>query len=491
MFTARAISAILSASLALAAESSPQAARPLPHISANSLRGHVSFLSSDLLQGRDTPSPGLDIAGEYIASQFRRSGLEPAGDDGYFQTVRLVSSRSSLEAFDLVLEEGGNAVRVPGEAVSVQNSSEISLTAVKVFKVVLDSDAPLELTEEQVNGKVLLAGSREMNTSTALSLLRDATAKLRPAAFLVITDPPLPGGARLCVDRADFQLPGFPVAVQARSDALMRIYGALKPGDTEATVSLHISAPREESVTVRNVVGLLRGSDPTLKDEYLLVTAHYDHLGVNVNGSGDRINNGANDNASGTAAVIELASIFSATKSRPKRSILFLAFCGEEEGMLGSWHYTRHPVVPLRNTVADINLEGLGRTDDTEGPQISKLSLTGYGYSDVTRTFQIAGRLTGVSISLPEKTDLFFNRSDNFPFARSGIPAHTVSVGYMYPDYHRPGDEWQKLDYQNMAKITRTVAFAVQIVADSPNAPKWNQANPKAARFIKAAHKGR
>jgi Zn-dependent M28 family amino/carboxypeptidase len=276
------------------------------------------------------------------------------------------------------------------------------------------------------------------------------------------------------------------VVVQVRSDELMQAFDYLDAGDTAAVVSLHLAAPKQEPVVVRNVAGLLRGFDPALKDQYVLVTAHYDHLGAAAGSNGDRVNNGANDNASGTAAIIELASAFSAMNPRPKRSILFLAFFGEEKGMLGSRYYTLHPLAPLRNTVANINLEVLGRTDDNEGRQVSKLSMTGYGYSDITTAFQIAGRLTGVEIPRREKDDAFFTKSDSFQFARIGIPAHTVAAVYLYPDYHRPGDEWQKLDYQNMAKITRMIGTAVRIVANRPNAPKWNQADPKAAPFIKA-----
>jgi hypothetical protein len=486
-----AISSVFCVGLVAAADLEPQVTRVLAKISATSLLGHVSFLSSDLLQGRDTPSPGLEIAGEYVASEFRRSGLEAAGDDGFFQTAQLVSSTPNLEGFNLEYEEGGKTVHVPSEAVSVRNFGELRLSRAKVFKVFLDSDAPLELTGEQVTGKVLLAGSRRMNTSEALWLIQRAAARLKPAVILLITQPSLSSGPLLDLERAESPLPPLPVVVQLQSDELMDAYDALNAGDTPAVVSLYVAARKQEPVILRNVAGLLRGSDAQLKDEYVLVTAHYDHIGVAPRGEGDRIFNGADDNASGTAAVIELADALSTMNPRPKRSILFLAFFGEEKGLLGSRYYIRNPLVPLRNTVASINLEVLGRTDDTEGPQISKLSVTGHGYSEVADAFLVAGKLTGVEIPNRKQSDDFFRKSDNLPFAQVGIPAHTAAAVYLHPDIHSPRDEWLKLDYQNMAALTRTVACAVRMIADGPNAPKWNEANPKAAPFIKAAKERR
>src|SRR5689334_1224416 len=194
------------------------------HISADSLKGHLSFIASDMLEGRATPSRGLDLAAEYIAAQFRRAGLEPAGDDGYFQTATL---------------------------------------------------------------------------------------------------------------------------------------------------------PSPAQGTARNVAGILRGSDPALRDTYVVLSAHYDHVGMRQNGD-DKIFNGANDDGSGTVSVIEIAAALAAAPRHPKRSILFLTFFGEERGLWGSRYYSTHPLVPLEKTVAALNLEQVGRTDATNGPQIGVASLTGF-----------------------------------------------------------------------------------------------------------------
>ncbi|MGN6512431.1 MAG: M28 family peptidase [Lysobacteraceae bacterium] len=329
---------------------SPDASGVLAAISADSMRGNLSFLASDALEGRGTPSRGLDIAAEYIAAQFRAAGLEPLGDDGYFQT----------------------------------------------------------------------ADWRQIAPRRERALFADAPAPLK----------------------------------------------------------------------VRNVAGVLRGSDPALRDTYVLVTAHYDHVGVREGDGDDPIYNGANDDGSGTVSVIELARAFAAQKLRPKRSIVFMTVFGEEHGLVGSRYYGAHPLVPVAKTVADINLEQVGRTDDSEGPQVRAAAVTGFDYSDVGTVLRQAGVLTGVAITRhPVNSDRYFGASDNQALADLGVPAHTVSVAYEFPDYHGPADTWDKIDYANMAAIDRTVALAVWTIANDAQAPRWNAGNPKAAKYVQAARR--
>lgn len=348
-FMATALAAGMSAA-AQAAEPAlaPEQAQLLSTISADAMRGHLAFLASDALEGRGTPSRGLDVAAEYIASQFRAAGLEPLGDDGYFQTAdwRVIAPERERAKF---------------------------------------ADAP-------------------------------------------------------------------------------------------------------EPLKVRNVVGLLRGSDPELGKTYVLVTAHYDHLGVREGKGDDPIYNGANDDGSGTVSVIELARAFAAQKARPKRSIVFMTVFGEEHGLVGSRYYGKHPLVPVADTVADINLEQIGRTDDSEGPQVRAAAVTGFDYSDVGAALRKAGELTGTRITKhPVNSDRYFAASDNQALADLGVPAHTVSVAYEFPDYHGAADTWDKIDYDNMAAIDRTVALAILDIADNPEAPRWNAGNPKAAKYAEAA----
>jgi Zn-dependent M28 family amino/carboxypeptidase len=327
----------LAAAVALA-QTAPTARQIASRLTDNDLKADVSFLASDALEGRGTPSRGLDIAAEYIAAQFRRAGLEPAGDDGYFQTA-----------------------------------------AIEPFK-------PHKL---------------------------------------------------------------------------------------------------------RNVVGVLRGSDPSLKDTCLVISAHYDHLGMRAEGD-DRIYNGADDDASGVATVIEAAAALAALPVSPKRSIVFLAVFGEEVGELGSQYYVQHPVFPAAKTIADVNLEQLGRTDDSEGPRIGQFNLTGFDYTTMAPVFRRAAEDAGVhAVNDERNSDVYFPRSDNITFAEAGIPSTTVSVAYIFPDYHEVGDEWPKLDYDNMAKVSSAIALAAFRLADSAEAPRWNPDNPKTARYIEARQAAR
>jgi len=231
----------------------------------------------------------------------------------------------------------------------------------------------------------------------------------------------------------------------------------------------------------------LKGSDPALNDTYILVTAHYDHLGVRQTTDGPVIYNGANDDGSGTVSVIELATAFGSAKVRPKRSIVFMTFFGEERGLLGSRYYSQHPLEPIAKTIADINLEQVGRTDDTEGPRVGGASMTGFDFSDIGPIFAAAGKAVGVDVTKhPKNSDSFFGRSDNQAIANLGVPAHTLCTAYMFPDYHAPGDHWDKVDFANMEKVDRMVALGLYMIADSPTEPRWNASNPKTARYVTA-----
>jgi Zn-dependent M28 family amino/carboxypeptidase len=223
-----------------------------------------------------------------------------------------------------------------------------------------------------------------------------------------------------------------------------------------------------------------------------MLSAHYDHLGVRPGGAGDRIYNGANDDGSGTVSVIAAARALASLKTRPKRSILFVAFFGEEQGLQGSRYYAKHPTWPIAKTVAQLNLEQVGRTDSSEGPQLSNATLTGFDYSDVTSYVQRAGASTGIRVyKHATNSDAYFGDSDNISLAEVGVPAETLAVSFLFPDYHAVGDEWQKIDYNNMAKVDRAVALAMYLMANSDQSMQWNEANPKTAPFVKAAKRPR
>ena len=472
----------------------PDVNAALDRISANSLRGHLSFIASDLLEGRDTPSRGLDLAAEYIAAQFRRAGLEPAGDDGYFQTANFAISELDASGFQLTLQSGATQVQVTASQVSLSYRQNWTLPATGVVKLRPGDAAVLTaLAPAQIEGKVVIIDPPDVRNpaevAAAQELIRQV--QLRRPVLIATINRQIPtgnGGPPQLMDLESRGAAPQNAALILHAPAAVALFDSMPSGVTPATLSLR-TAVTDRPIKLRNVVGILRGSDATLKDTYVLVTAHYDHVGVSPTGDGDRISNGANDDGSGTVSVIEIASALATLQQKPRRSIVFMTVFGEERGMLGSRYYTRHPIFPLEKTVANINLEQVGRTDSTEGPQIGTASLTGFDFSDIGTILQAAGESTGIRVyKHAANSDTYFSRSDNQAFANMGIPAHTLCVAFNYPDYHRPGDHWDKVDYENMAKVDRTVALALLMIATNPAVPKWNEANPRTAPYARAWH---
>jgi Peptidase family M28 len=474
----------------------------LARVRAASLRGDLSFLASDLLEGRDTPSRGLDIAAEYIAAQFRIAGLEPgpavdpgaAGD--YFQKARMLVVEPNPANFEIKLSQGEREFSAgPNDAVLRLNAA-LDITNAPLFKLDL-ADAELigKLTASQVEGKVVIT---EFDPKFG-PRLREVSRILRRAKpmLTILVDPKgvrahqEPGHRLEDPEHPDESGAAETPRITLTGEAAGRFYEALNPGvvnsGTPASITAHVDAPNRKPVTLRNVIGILRGSDPALRDTCVILTAHYDHLGVRPGSSGDRIYNGANDDGSGTVSVIEIARALAGLKQRPKRSILFMTFFGEEEGLIGSEYYAHHPVWPLEKTIAQLNLEQVGRTDSTEGRQLSNATLTGFDYSDLTSYVQRAAASMGIRIyKHARNSDAYFGSSDNFSLAQAGVPAETLAVAFDFPDYHAVGDEWQKIDYANMAKVDRAVALAVYLMAESDQPVRWNEANPKTAPYVRA-----
>ncbi|MEP6835899.1 MAG: M20/M25/M40 family metallo-hydrolase [Gemmatimonas sp.] len=226
--------------------------------------------------------------------------------------------------------------------------------------------------------------------------------------------------------------------------------------------------PAERRVKGSNVVGILKGSDPTLGEEVVLVTAHYDHLGISRPIDGDSINNGADDDASGCISLIEMARALQ-KGPRPKRTIMFVAITGEEVGGIGTSWYLAHPIRPLANTVVDLNMEMIARPDSLVGG-FGKAWLTGYERSTMGDLLS-ANAMDLVPDLRPGQQ--FFNRSDNIGFARAGIPAHTISSFNLHPDYHTVRDNPNTVDAAHMANVISQTARALRFLADGPR-PTWH-----------------
>jgi Zn-dependent M28 family amino/carboxypeptidase len=223
-----------------------------------------------------------------------------------------------------------------------------------------------------------------------------------------------------------------------------------------------------EPVEDVNVIGVVRGADPVLRDEAVIVGAHYDHLGIGEPVNGDSIYNGADDDGSGVVAVLAAARALAAGP-RPRRTVIFLLTTGEEQRLLGTLWYIDRPVVPLERTVADLQVEMIGRPDSLAGGP-GRLWLTGYERS--TMGEQLAG--AGIPVVRDPRPEFrFFERSDNIAFAMQGIPAHTLSSFGMHPDYHRPSDEVGRIDFAHLEAAVAAVTRAVRALADGER-PVWH-----------------
>lgn len=438
-------------------------------ISAESLRTNITWLAADARGGRMTPSPGLEASADYIAQQFRLAGLAPgAGNGSYFQFAAFTQITPRTAGFRMELEAGGRSVTVRAENVSARALTGLDYDGAPVVVLPAKGAAPA------VAGKIVAGGEAWASESGLYAL------EARKPALILLAE----GRERTAEDRETL------MEADAGAPPVIRIFGraaaGVLAGRGEVKLTLHAVAPERRDARLRNVAGMLRGSDPAARDQVVIVSAHYDHLGMRPPGPGNRVYHGANDDASGTASLIEIGRALAAGTPHPRRTVLFLALFGEEEGLLGSAYYVRHPLVPLAHTIADINLEQLGRTDTSEGTETGRFAFTGPSYSTLPRTMSDAARAAGVTVYRKENGDDYFDRSDNYSFALAGIVAHTAVVAFEFPDYHAVSDEADKIDYGNLARVDRGLAAGIEAVADAAAAPEWSDA-PGARIYREAA----
>ena len=432
-------------------------------ITAQKLRGHVSFLASDLLEGRDSPSRGLDVAAEYIAAQFRALNLEPLGDNGFFQTMNW----TLMEA-----PAAGTTLEIDGTAVDAKHFRTTAGGGIDAEGEVV------ELRSGDIAGKIVRLESAKRNViADAIPFVRNA----QPKIVLIPDEADTLKASGVFQPRAiitaDTPARGAYVYVILTGPAAALVA-------TARTVRFHMPPALESAARVWNVAGLLRGSDAALAPTAVVVSAHYDHEGVRPENAGDKIMNGANDDASGTAVLLETARALAAMPTKPKRSIVFLAVAAEEKGLLGSLYYAKHPLWPLENTVANLNFEMFGRTEEGEYTRPGQMTMTGAGFSTVTEVVKQAAADEGLKFFIhPQGNEEFFGRSDNFAFAKEGIPAHTITPGFSFAQYHQVGDEWQTLNYDNMHRAARAAALATFRLADSAEAPQWDVSNESVKKY--------
>jgi Zn-dependent M28 family amino/carboxypeptidase len=514
--------------LALAAISTAQQTAPASHFDGNSWWAHVKFLADDSLEGRNTGSEGLRKAQAYAVEQLQKAGLEPAGVNGFYQPVRFTQfqvdeAKSSLA---LITNGQGKTLSFADDAFIGTRSTRksVNLTAPLVFvgyglkipEQNLDELAGLDLKGKIV---VYLAGS-PADTPTALASHYQTAGErwklLQAAGAIGTITIPNPASmdipwSRISLNRnqpsmdlADPEFnetPGLQLGVTFNPASAEKLFA--NSGHTFAeiaalgkdrkslphfplAVSLKASAViQSTAVESANLVAKLPGTDPALKNEFVVLSAHIDHLGIGAPINGDRIYNGAMDNGSGSALVMDIAASLKAHPENSKRSILFLLVTAEEKGLLGSKYFAAHPTVPLKSIIADVNVDMF-----LPIVPLKILRIQGIGESDLgSRAAAIAQSLDIKPIADPEPLRNAFIRSDQYSFIKKGIPAIKADVGFelgtpeqkIFKDwltnrYHAPSDDVnQPVDLGAAALYEE---FTRRLLVDTANTaarPQWNQ----------------
>ena len=509
------------------------ASLPADDGAANRVRGHVQFLASDELEGRDTGSRGFAVAAQYVAAQFTSLGLQPGGTGGSWY-LKVPFRRASHSSPPQIRVRVGNRTTLlaPGVDVALQPSlleQKLSIDAPLVFVGYGLNEPGLGLDDYaglDVRGKIAVAFSGSPSAlSTEVRAHLDASkpeaAAARGAIGLVeITSDSIGAPSRfgwmgrLRVDWTD-------AAGKTGSTSLLRARLALTAKATEIVFAgaptplarlraqarsqrpmrgfalparLAVNAQSSwQDFTSPEVIGMLPGSDPRLAGEYVVLMGHLDHIGLakGVKPGEDAINNGAIDNAAGIATMIEAAQEFVSSGKRPRRSILFIANTGEEKGLLGADYFVWHPTVPIKQIVAAVDLDMPLLTYD-----FTDVVAFGAEHSTVARTVTRAARAMGIAVSsdpMPEQS--IFVRSDHYQFVRRGVPAILLFTGYANGGkarwdsffanvYHRPNDDLgQPINWKAGARYAKLNYEIARALADADSRPRWYRGDYFGDRF--------
>jgi hypothetical protein len=484
-------------------------------IAADALLKHVRFLAADDLRGRGNGTEGLERAGDYVAAQFRAAGLEPGGrNGGWFQPFELVAGLKVGRENQLAIDYRGQRINLTlgtsyyplgapaNENPSVASAELDDLPVVFAgYGLVVPSLGYDDYAGVDVNGKAVLIFSHEPQERDPNSRLNGAR-PMPQTSLQAKAGAAMNHGARVLIvvsdpshqaDEANYRLFGLdpdaedsaiPVLRARRADmapfieawsldAVARDIDAdLKPRSRPlagATVDYveHLAKNRQ---TVRNVVAVLPGSDPAKAGEAVVIGAHYDHVGlggrlsVTPERTGE-IHNGADDNASGTAAILEMARAARQERSRFPRTLVFVAFAGEERGLLGSAFYVTEPAVPIARTIAMLNLDMVGRSRG--GVDVSGLEASPSMEADI----RAAQEATGAGLSV-RREGPGAGRSDDSSFIDRRIPAINFFTGF-HGDYHRPDDDWDKVDVEGTARIAQLALELAAQLAARPERPEF------------------
>lgn len=486
---------VLALSVFIASSGAAQTSAPrgAASITEADVTRRIGVIAHDSMMGRDTPSRGLDLTAQYVAGEFKKFGLKPAGDSGtYIQRYPLF--RRQLDATNstilfrgemdipvsfargaLVLFGDAPSQPVVGEMVLLGgpvDPSQLQADMVKGRVVVwpIDFHQPLPASAGQVLNSLVASGAKFLVVISNRDSANFAAELNQRLGEQVSPGEGGSEGGPLVIEVAeDAIIAQFPQAAEQFAQLREAPSMVVQPVP-EWSAELVLHQKSLGTTMVPNTIGVLEGSDPVLKHEYVVFSAHMDHIGITP-GEADSISNGADDDASGTAGVVELAQAFAERGARPKRSILFITVSGEEKGLWGSGYFAEHPTVPLKDVVADLNIDMIGRNwKDT-------VVAIGMEHSDLGAT------LNRVSAAHPEigmkpiddiwpEEGLYF-RSDHYNFARKGVPVLFFTSG-LHDDYHKVTDAPDKIDSEKEARLLRLLFYLGQEIANHPDRPQWN-----------------
>lgn len=501
-------------------------------ITAQQMKDYLTFIASDELEGRDTPSRGLDIAALYIASHLSRWGVKPAGDNGtYFQKVPLRLSK--VEASGTRLDINGVSYNYGDDFLSGYVPGNVSGNLVYAgHGWVVKSKNINAYQGIDVKDKIVIVNPSGLPKGVSFADLQSGTPGVdwfHPALYAQAN------GAKAVIFMSSFNNlatwqnarrnqtekgaiafgpnPIAPIPTITVSPRLINalfqgekingsgLYNRAVSGEATEGFALNLNkkinltvAAKTENISTKNVVGVLEGSDPVLKNEYVAVGAHYDHDGIKDPINGDAIWNGADDDGSGTVAVMAIAEAFAKGQQRPKRSILFVWHAAEEKGLWGSEYFADNPTVPITSIITQLNIDMIGRAQkpgDENHPVNKDLAKPGEVF--LVGSKMMSTELGELSESInksflnlsfnykyddPNDPERIFYRSDHYNYAKKGIPIIFYTDG-THVDYHQPTDTVDKIDFPQMEKITRTVFAVGWELANRANRPKVDKPLPK------------
>ncbi len=512
--------------------STPDVTKALNVLTPDKLHAHIRFLADDRLEGREAGTRGYDLAADYVAGQFKSLGLRPAGDgDSFFQKITFRTTRIQDASLAIVRDGKKNNLAFSDDFVAIGSSlkKKASVKAPVAF-VGYGVSAPSHGYDDyagiDAKGKivVIVSGAPRKLPGDLRSHLASRSSKSANAAahgavgVITVLGPEFrfpwerfrrfvgrsitwvgpdgipgnhqPGIEGLAILNKEVSQQLFASAPATLEEALKSLQSG-KPNSFPLPIEIELStSSTHEDFESSNVAAVFPGSDPALRGEYIIYSAHLDHIGINQRAEGDKINNGAYDNASGSAAILEVARAFTSLPQPPRRSVLFLAVTAEEKGLLGSDYYARHPTVPKKNIVANINMDMFLMIYP-----IKDMVAFGSEHSSLGKVMEQAMNFVGLELSpdpMPEQN--LFTRSDHYSFVKQGVPSVFLITGFKSADpkmdgekmfrnwlrtiYHKPTDDLsQKMHLESGVKVVQANFLAGYIIANQDERPSWNPGN--------------